>query len=55
MADGGFRPAYNIQVAADTAERVIVGVDVSSWGSDMNQAPAMVAQVEERRAALPAA
>ena len=55
MADGGFRPAYNIQFAADTAERVIVGVAVSSCGSDMNQAPAMVAQVEGRLAQLPEA
>ena len=43
MADGGFRPAYNIQLAADTAHQVIVGVEVSTSGSDMAQAPGMVA------------
>jgi transposase len=54
MADGGYRPAYNIQLAADTAHQVIVGVDVSTSGSDMAQAPAMVAQVQQRLARLPA-
>lgn len=53
MADGGFRPAYNIQFAADTAVRVIVGVAVSSCGSDMNQAPPVVEQVGARLGALP--
>jgi len=54
MADGGFRPAYNIQFVADTAELVIVGVGVSTCGSDMNQAPALVEQVAERLGGLPA-
>lgn len=34
MADGGFRPAYNVQLATDTATQIITGVDVSSQGSD---------------------
>jgi transposase len=54
MADGGFRPADDVQLAADSAHRVIVGVEVSTTGSDMAQAPGMVAQVEERTGALPA-
>jgi hypothetical protein len=54
MADGGFRPAYNVQLAADTAHRVIVGVGVSASGSDMGQAPAMIGQVQQRLGALPA-
>jgi transposase len=53
MADGGFRPAYNVQLAADSAHQVIVGVEVSTSGSDMAQAPGMVAQVERRVGALP--
>jgi transposase len=53
MADGGFRPAYNLQFAADTAQRVIVGVDVTPSGSDMGQAPSMVDQVHERCGTLP--
>jgi transposase len=54
MADGGFRPAYNIQLAADTAHQVIVGVEVTTSGSDMAQAPGMVAQVQGRLGRLPA-
>ncbi|HET7080260.1 MAG TPA: IS1182 family transposase [Chloroflexia bacterium] len=54
MADGGFRPAYNIQLAADTAHQVIVGVAVSTSGSDTAQAPEMVAQVRRRLDRLPA-
>jgi len=54
MADGGYRPAYNIQLAADTGHQVIVGVDVTTTGSDQQQAPPMVAQVNERLDALPA-
>ncbi|MBI2912095.1 MAG: IS1182 family transposase [Chloroflexi bacterium] len=53
MADGGFRPAYNLQFAADTGQRVITGVAVSNVGSDMSQAPAMVEQTEERTGRLP--
>jgi transposase len=53
MADGGYRPAYNFEFAADTAQRVIVGVDVTTSGSDMGQAPGMVDQVAQRCGDLP--
>jgi transposase len=53
MADGGYRPAYNIQLAADSGCQVIVGVDVTTSGSDQQQAPPMVQQVKERLEALP--
>ena len=48
MADGGYRPAYNLQFAADTASQVIVGVDATNAGTDHGQLAPMVAQVEER-------
>jgi len=54
MADGGYRPAYNIQLAADSAHHVIVGVDATNVGSDKAQAPSMVAQVKDRLSRLPA-
>lgn len=54
MADGGFRPAYNLQFAADTDTGVIVGVATSDVGSDGGQAPAMVDQVEHRTGTRPA-
>lgn len=54
MADGGFRPAYNTQFASDCDTQVIVGVEVSTSGSDMAQLAPMVEQVEQRLAAVPA-
>jgi len=48
MGDGGFRPAYNAQLATDTQAQVIVGVDVVTVGSDMAQLEPMVEQVTER-------
>jgi len=37
MADGGFRPAFNAQLAVDTETLIITGVDLINSGSDMNQ------------------
>jgi transposase len=48
MGDGGFRPAYNVQLAADTQSRLIVGVEVSKIGSDFGSLEPMVEQVERR-------
>src|SRR5262249_51545012 len=48
MSDGGFRPAYNIQLASVPDSQVIVGVQVSTCASDHGQAPAMVAAIEAR-------
>src|SRR5438270_140127 len=53
MADGGYRPAYNIQLAADSGHQAVVGVDVTTTGSDQGQAPPMVRQVKARLDALP--
>ena len=48
MPDGGFRPAYNVQLACDTSSRAIVGVDVTNSGSDKAQSAPMREQVERR-------
>ena len=37
MADGGFRPAFNVQFAADTKSGAIAGVSVDNNGSDMGK------------------
>ena len=34
MADGGFRPAYNMQIVSEPVSQVIVAVDVETSGSD---------------------
>lgn len=48
MGDGGFRPAYNVELATDTETLIIVGVDVVTTGSDMGQMAPMVKQVIKR-------
>ena len=34
MPDGGFRPAYNVQVASAAGEQIVVAVEVCNTGSD---------------------
>jgi len=34
MADGGFRPAYNVQVASAAGEQIVVALEVCNTGSD---------------------
>jgi transposase len=53
MADGGFRPAYNVEFATDTASQVIVGTAVETTGSDAGQMVPMVDQVEDRTGKVP--
>jgi transposase len=49
MGDGGFRPAVNVQLAVDTDSRAVVGVGVTSEGSDNNNLSGpMRRQVEGR-------
>lgn len=53
MPDGGFRPAYNVQLATDTEHLVITGVDVTNAGSDQAEMSPMAEQVQERCDCLP--
>jgi transposase len=53
MADGGFRPAMNVQFAVDTASQVVVGVDVTNRGSDLGELPPMLDQIAERHGTRP--
>jgi transposase len=55
MPDGGFRPAVNAQLATDVESQVIVGVAVSTRGSDQGEALPMVQQVEARAGQSPGA
>jgi transposase len=48
MADGGFRPAYNVQLATDTQTQIITGVDVTNSGGDQGKMAPMVEQHEVR-------
>jgi transposase len=57
MADGGYRPGYNIQMAtagsALGGPRTVVGVNVTNIGSDMGSIMPMLEQIERRTGELP--
>ncbi len=53
MPDGGFRPAYNLELATDKDSGVIVGVGVTTEGTDAGQAVPMVEQIERRMGQRP--
>jgi transposase len=57
MADGGFRPAYNVQLATAGSPmggpRTIVGVRVTNVGSDMGSVSPMLDDIERRTGQLP--
>lgn len=49
MPNGGFAPAVNVQLAADTGSRAIVAVEVSNQGSDSSGLSAPMRQQVQRR------
>jgi transposase len=53
MPDGGFRPAYNVEIATDTASQVITGVDTINSGSDQGQMSPIVQQHSDRYGQTP--
>jgi transposase len=48
MADGGYRPAYNVQFATDHDSDVIVGVAVTNSSADQQELVPMLEQVDAR-------
>ena len=54
MGDGGFRPAYNVQLATDGDSRAILAVRVSQQGSDGGLVGPLEQQVVERTGHHPA-
>ena len=53
MADGGYRPGYNVQFATAAESRVIVGVDVTNVGGDSGLMEPMVQRLEHQFQRLP--
>ena len=57
MANGGYRPGFNVQLATAGAPmggpRTIVAVRVTNVGSDMRTLQTVVEQIEERAGVLP--
>jgi transposase len=48
MADGGFRPAYNVQVASAAGEQIVVAVQVGNNGSDRGLMRPMLERLAEK-------
>jgi len=57
MADGGFRPSYNVQMVTAGSPlggpRTIVGVQVTNQGSDMGSITPLLEQIAQRTGQLP--
>jgi transposase len=53
MADGGFRPAYNVELGADCGSLAIVAVEVTTRGSDGGQIAPLIDQTHERHGVYP--
>jgi transposase len=57
MADGGFRPGYNVQLSSAGSPlggpRTIVGVRVTNKGSDYGSVEPMLVQIHQRTGQLP--
>jgi transposase len=53
MADGGFRPAYNVQVASAAGEQIVVAIEPSTNGSDRGLMRPMLEQVKASIGSLP--
>ena len=53
MADGGFRPAYNVQLATDAGTGCIVGVDVTNNGTDQPHVVPMLDDIAARTGKTP--
>jgi transposase len=53
MADGGFRPAYNVQVASAAGEQIVVAVEVTNTGSDRGLIRPMLERLRARTDRFP--
>jgi transposase len=53
MGDGGYRPAFNVQLASDVDSTAVVGLDVVNSPADAHRMPPMLQQVQARCGSLP--
>lgn len=53
MADGGYRPAYNVQISTDTATQIIVDAKATQANSDGAQLAPAVERIEQRHQSVP--
>lgn len=53
MPDGGFRPAFNVQYAAETRHGLVVGVEVTNSGADQDALDGMHAKLTRTYGRVP--
>ena len=53
MADGGFRPAYNVQVASAAGAQIVIAVAISNNGSDRGLLRPMLERLRTRLGRVP--
>ena len=53
MADGGFRPAFNVHLATDVGSRIIVGALLTNQGTDYGMIKPMLDQIEAQTGRVP--
>jgi len=53
MADGGFRPAYNVHLTTVSGSNVVVAVEVNNEGTDLTTMVSLAEQVEQRHDTRP--
>jgi hypothetical protein len=53
FSDGGYRPGYNVQFSTSTDSGITIGVEVVNAGTDQDQLPPMLEQIEERYGRIP--
>jgi len=53
MADGGFRPAYNVHLATDMGAMVVLTADVNNEGTDLHAMLPLAEKIENEHAVRP--
>jgi len=53
MPDGGFRPAYNCQIASAAGGEIVIGTQVKTVGSDRGLARPMLEEIKQRYGCWP--
>jgi hypothetical protein len=53
MADGGFRPAFNVHVATDMATMVVLAVEVNNEGTDLHAMLPLAEKIEAEHGVRP--
>lgn len=53
MADGGFRPAFNVHFVSDTVSKAILTVEVNNQGTDVNMMVPLADQLEKQQGEVP--